>query len=268
MTPPPPPPRGRRRNRNGWVDSERGLAHLLREYGRTPRSGVWREAGQRFRAALATLERLRAERESAAAAVRGQPTAEAELRAAEEAAGRAAGRMSECRVPPHTAEQALLAAQMPLTATEAHRAAHFERRPGRRSQSVHLGASGRDRHRVDQDLAVREDEQRVVQDSARVRFEQARHAVAERSACERARDEAEARVGWLADVVARARSRWDGHVPGEHWLSDDTAREPAAPGRTRRSSVPESNSPGQSPAENCGNAHGTGRASAALGNFR
>ncbi|GAA2661489.1 DEAD/DEAH box helicase [Streptomyces vastus] len=232
--PPPPPPRGRRRrNRNGWVDSERGLAQLLREYGRTPRSGLWREAGQRFRTVLATVERLRAERESAAAALRGLPAAEAELRAAEEASGRAAGRLSQCRAAVRGAEQALDDAQAPLAETEARRAAHFERRPGLVVSLFTWGRAARDWHRVDQDLAAREEEQRVVRDSARVRLEQARqavaHAVAERSACERARDEAEARVARLADSVVRARSRWDGHVPREHWLSDDTAREPAAP---------------------------------------
>ncbi|KUL24765.1 DEAD/DEAH box helicase [Streptomyces regalis] len=232
--PPPPPPRGRRRrNRNGWVDSERGLAQLLREYGKTPHSGAWREARQRFRTALATVERLGVERESAAAALRNLPAAEAELRTAEEAADRAADRVSACRAAVSGAEQDLTDAETPLAEAEARRAAHFERQPGLVVSLFTLGRAARDWHGIDQDLATREEEQRAVRNSARARLDEARqavaHAVAERNACEQARDEAAARRMRLRDSVARAHSRWDGHVPREHWLSDDTTRELSAP---------------------------------------
>lgn len=230
----PPPPRGHRgRGRDAWVDSERGVAHLLRGYLKTPHSGVWREAKERFHGALADVERLRAEREAAAVALSDLPAAQARLLAAEQAADRATAQVRECRAVISGAEQALEWAETLLAEAEARRTAHFAHRPGLVVSLFTLGRAARDWHRTDQDLAAQEEEQRAVRDSGRGRLEEARRAVArtvaDLDARERARDEAEARVDRLQESIAQAHSHWAGHVPQEAWLRDDTSRELAAP---------------------------------------
>ncbi|MFJ4791084.1 DEAD/DEAH box helicase [Streptomyces sp. NPDC088794] len=230
----PPPPRGhRRRGRDAWVDSEHGVAHLLRGYLKTPHSGVWRAAKERFHTALADVERLRTERQAAATALHELPTARTGLRTAEEVAEQAAARLGECDAAVLEADQALRHAQMLLAEAEGRHAAHFERRPGLIVTLSTWGRAARAWHRTERDLAAQEEEQRVVRDGVRARLDEAGRAaaiaVAEGVACELAVDEAVARVDRLAEEVARARSRWGAHVPHEDWLRDDTIRELAAP---------------------------------------
>ncbi|GHE63131.1 hypothetical protein [Streptomyces capitiformicae] len=170
----PPPPRGHRgRGRDAWIDSERGVAHLLRGSLKTPHSGVWREAKERFRSALADIERLRNEREAAAVALRDLPAAQASLLAAEQAADRAVARLRECRAVVPGAEQALNRAETLRAEAEARRAAHFSRRPGLMVSLFTLGRAAGDWHRADQELAGEEAEQRAVRAGARGRLEAA-----------------------------------------------------------------------------------------------
>ncbi|MEU9207786.1 AAA domain-containing protein [Streptomyces sp. NPDC048415] len=230
---PPPPHRQGGRGRDGWIDSERGLAQLLRGYFKTPHSGVWRQARERFQTALANVERLRAEREAAAAALRDLPAAQAGLCTAEQADDRAFAWLRECDGAALNADRALHRAQTLLEQAEARHTAHFERRPGLMVSLSTWGRAARDWHRTEREFAVREDEQRAVRDGTRARLEEAQRdnadAWAEGLACQQARNEAEARVARLEETVAETRSRWGRHVPHEDWLRCDTTRELAAP---------------------------------------
>ncbi|MFI9724631.1 DEAD/DEAH box helicase [Streptomyces sp. NPDC052396] len=229
-----PPASGRlSRRRDAWVDSERGVSQLLREWMSTPQSGVWRQAKERFQAALAEVERLQADRAAAAAALEQLPLLHSALARAQQAIEGAAEREAYCQQALPVADSALVRAQRLLGQAQEEREGHFARRPGFVVSLSTLGRAGRDWHHRDQELAARVQEAEgacvAAQAACEAAHQAASRAVAEHLACLRARQAAAAELAAQQDVVDRARAVWGPHVPVQEWLSDDTARELAAP---------------------------------------
>ncbi|MGW1074862.1 DEAD/DEAH box helicase [Streptomyces sp. NPDC002537] len=230
---PQPPRRPARQGRNAWVDSERGLAHTLREWMKAPQGGVWRQAKERFQAAHGEVERLRAERADAAAASEGLPAARSRLHAAHRSVTEAAARLEGLRHALPDAEGALERAEARLHGAREEHEAHLARRPGFVVSLSTLGRAAREWHRTEQELAARVGEAREGRDTAHTALDGARRKVAqaahEHTARERARDDEAARLAALEAVVAQARAAWGDHVPQDGWLTDDARRELAAP---------------------------------------
>ncbi|MEW2417538.1 DEAD/DEAH box helicase [Streptomyces sp. NPDC046866] len=237
---PPPPPvpaqqagGSRRRPRNAWIDSGAGLAHLLRQWRDTPQSGVWREAKQRFVAALAEAERLRDERALAAEAYAGRGAAYESLRRTELAVAQDAAELARVRelLPP--AEASLARAEQALAEAERTHQAHLARRPGFTVSLFTLGRAARDWHADEADAAGLVAAARAARDTAQAGRDGVRGAVGAAAARLRDRQEAQraahAHAERTEQALAAARSRWEGFVPEDSWLTDDSARELAAP---------------------------------------
>ncbi|MFJ4781310.1 DEAD/DEAH box helicase [Streptomyces sp. NPDC088762] len=237
-TPPPPrvPPQsdGRgHRTRDAWIDSGSGLAHLLRQWRDTPQSGVWREARQRFEAALAAVERLRAERTPAAEAYTALPHAYEALRSGRDRAQRDAAELERVQETLAPAEAALEAAQRALEQAEHGHQAHLARRPGFTVSLFTLGRAARAWHAEEAEAAGLVTEARRARDTAQAGRDGVRGTVG--AAADRLRRSREALERALAAAerseqsVAAARARWEEFVPQDAWLTDDQARELAAP---------------------------------------
>ncbi|MFJ1869777.1 DEAD/DEAH box helicase [Streptomyces sp. NPDC088097] len=229
----PPQQDGRRARPHAWIDSGAGLAHLLREWRDTPQSGVWREAKQRFEAALAEAERLVAERSVVAEAYTALPhhhQAAQRARSREERQGAELERVGE-DLPP--AEAALDRAQEDLSRAEQAHQAHLARRPGFTISLFTLGRAARAWHAEEAGAAADVVRARGARDAAQAVRDVARAAVgaaADRLArCRRALEETAAERGRAERAVAAARTRWEGFVPDDSWLTDERARELAAP---------------------------------------
>ncbi|WP_251056306.1 DEAD/DEAH box helicase [Streptomyces sp. ISL-94] len=237
-TPPPPPvpPQADRRGRrspNAWIDSGSGLAHLLRQWRDTPQSGVWREAKQRFEAALAEAERLRGERTAAAEAYASLPESYEALRRAELAVEREAADLARLRETLPPAEAALDRAQQALAQAEHTHQTHLARRPGFTVSLFTLGRAARTWHAQEGDAAGLVAVARRARDEAQAGRDGVRGAVGAAAArlSERrsARDTARAAAERAERTVSAARGRWEEFVPQDSWPADDQARELAAP---------------------------------------
>ncbi|MDX3536493.1 AAA domain-containing protein [Streptomyces sp. MB09-01] len=234
--PPPVPPQadgGRRRTRNAWIDSGSGLSHLLRQWRDTPQTGVWREAKQRFEAALAEAERLRDERAGAAGAYSDRTAAYEALLRAQLAVVQHTARLARVREALPPAETALARAQQDLAEAERAHQAHLARRPGFTVSLFTLGRAARDWHAHETGAAGLVAAARGVRDAARAHVEGVRATVGAVAAGLRAQEEAQgtarARAEGAEKTLAAARGRWEGCVPEDSWLTDDSARELAAP---------------------------------------
>ncbi|WP_413115325.1 DEAD/DEAH box helicase [Streptomyces sp. CY1] len=229
-----PPASGRLpRRRDAWIDSEQGLSQLLREWIATPQSGVWRQAKERLQTALTQVEQLQAERAAAAAALKQLPQIEARLVQAHQAIEEAAEREASCQQALPAAERALERAQELLRQAQQDRDGHFARRPGLVVSLSTLGRAGRDWHHQDQELAALMEEAQGVRAGAQAERDAA-HAACDRAraahlACRQAQQAAAAELAARQDVADQARAAWGPHVSTQQWLSDDTARELAAP---------------------------------------
>lgn len=230
----PPPPSGRPpRNRDAWVDSERGIAHLLRAWGQQPHSGVWREAKEHFRKALNEVERLQTERAAAEAALAALPAAEGEVREARQAVAASEKRLQHAHAQAAGAATALRNAEASLLSAQQMHDAHARRRPGFIVSVSTLGRAARDWHRRDQDLVGYVDAARGVRDTAATTLvgiqEDTTRAEHDLAACRHRQTAAEARLADLEGIATRACADWGAHVPQNSWLRDDTVRELAAP---------------------------------------
>ncbi|MGW6021204.1 DEAD/DEAH box helicase [Streptomyces sp. NPDC055099] len=230
----PPPPKGRRpRSRDAWIDSEQGVAHLLREWSRQPHSGVWREAKERFRQAYARVEQLQAERTAAAAALGRVPSAGAALRAAEQAVADSDTRVHQARAQVASETAVLQHAEAALHEAQQVLDAHARRRPGFVVSISTLGRAAREWHQRDQELAGHVDTARSVRDAAAASLFGAQQAATQAEhtlgVCRQQQASAAAQLQALQETVAQAHADWGGHVPQEAWLHDDTTRELAAP---------------------------------------
>ncbi|MFI8105459.1 DEAD/DEAH box helicase [Streptomyces sp. NPDC086023] len=234
--PPPVPPQAGgsdRRSRDTWIDSGSGLSHLLRQWRDTPQTGVWREAKQRFEAALAEVERLRDERAAAAEAYAALPTAHETLGRARRAAEQGAAELDRVReaVPP--AEAALARAAQDLAAAERTHQQHLARRPGFTVSLFTLGRAARTWHEEEAEAAGLVSAARQEHAATRARLDGARGAVGAAAARlhehQRAQHAARARAEAAEQALAAAAARWEGFVPDESWLADDSARELSAP---------------------------------------
>ncbi|MBW5482622.1 DEAD/DEAH box helicase [Streptomyces bambusae] len=231
--PPVPPQADGRRSRDAWLDSGSGLSHLLREWRDTSQSGVWREAKQRFTAALAEVERLRAERAGAAEAYAGRAAAYGALGEARLGVEQGAAELARLRgtIPP--AEAALSHAQRALSEAERTHQAHLARRPGFTVSLFTLGRAARDWHAQEADVAGLVDDARRARDAAQAGRDGVHGAVAAAAAQLRARQEtqdaAHARADGIEQTLAEAGKRWEGFVPDGAWLTDASARERSAP---------------------------------------
>ncbi|MFE4216244.1 AAA domain-containing protein [Streptomyces sp. NPDC056844] len=230
----PPPPSGRRpRRRDAWLDSEEGLSQLLRQWMNTPQSGVWRQAKERFQAALGEVEKRQADRAAAAAALKQLPLPATRLTRVQQAIEEAAGRESHCQQALPAADRAMERAQGLLGQAQEARDGHFTRRPGFVVSLSTLGRAGREWHHRDQELAARVEEARRARDAAQAGCDAAHaavdRAVTEHLACRQTREAAAAELAARQDTVDRARAAWGLHVPMQTWLADDAARELAAP---------------------------------------
>ncbi|MDQ1019865.1 DEAD/DEAH box helicase [Streptomyces afghaniensis] len=230
----PPPPNGRRpRNRDAWIDSERGIAHLLREWSRQPHSGVWREAKERFRQAHARVEQLQTERVSAAAALGQVSSAAVALRTAGQAAADSDTRLHQARAQVADEAAALQRAEAALHEAQQVLDAHTRRRPGFVVSISTLGRAARDWHQRDQELAGRVDTARSVRDAAAASLFGAQRAATQAEhtldVCRQQQAAAATHLQVLEEAVAQAHADWGDHVPQEAWLHDDTTRELAAP---------------------------------------
>ncbi|MEU7152255.1 DEAD/DEAH box helicase [Streptomyces sp. NPDC045456] len=230
---PPPAPGRSPRRRDAWIDSERGLSQLFREWMSTPQSGVWRQAKERFQASLSEVERLRTDRAAAAGALARLPELRSRAAQAQQAIEEAA-EQEECRrqaLP--AADSALARAQARLRQAEEDRDRHFARRPGFLVSLSTLGRAGRDWHQRDQELTAHVEEAQAAGVAAQTACDGAREAVAraaaEHVARRQAGEAADAEPAAQQDVVDRARAAWGPHVPEQAWLSDDATRELAAP---------------------------------------
>ncbi|MGR4880577.1 DEAD/DEAH box helicase [Streptomyces sp. LARHCF249] len=234
--PPPVPPQagGRgRRARNAWIDSGSGLSQLLREWRDTPQTGVWREGKQRFEAALAEVERLRAERADAAEAYDALPATYEALREAQLAAQRDTAQLARVRETLPPAEAALARTEQALAQAEHAHQAHLARRPGFTVSLFTLGRAARTWHAEEAGAADLVAGARRARDAAQAQRDGVRGAVGAAAARLRAREQtqqaARARAARAEETVTEARKRWEKHVPQESWLTDDSARELAAP---------------------------------------
>ncbi|WP_404962454.1 DEAD/DEAH box helicase [Streptomyces sp. 147326] len=234
--PPPVPPQadgGRRRTRNAWLDSGSGLSHLLRQWRDTPQTGVWREAKLRFEAALAEVGRLRDERAGAAAAYTDQTAAYEALLRAQLAVVQHTAQLARVREALPPAEAALARAQQDLAEAERVHQAHLARRPGFTVSLFTLGRAARGWHADEADAAGLVAAARGVRDTAQAHVDGVRATVGAVSAGLRAQEEAQdtarARAERTERTLAAARGRWEGFVPEDSWLTDDSARELAAP---------------------------------------
>ncbi|WP_405827557.1 AAA domain-containing protein [Streptomyces sp. NBC_00105] len=236
---PPPPPvpsqadGGRRRPRNAWIDSGSGLSHLLRQWRDTPQTGVWREAKLRFETALAEVERLRDERADAAAAYADQTGAYEALLRAQLAAVQHTAQLARVREALPPAEAALARAQQELAEAERTHQAHLARRPGFTVSLFTLGRAARDWHADEAGAAGLAAAARGARDAAQAHADGVRATVgavaAGLRALEEAQESARARVERTEVALAAARGRWEGFVPEDSWLTQDAARELAAP---------------------------------------
>ncbi|MEV0115300.1 AAA domain-containing protein [Streptomyces sp. NPDC050844] len=230
----PPPPNGRRpRNRDAWVDSEQGVAHLLREWSRQPHSGVWRDAKERFRQAQARVEQLQAERMAAAVALGQLSSAGAALRAAEQSVADSSTRVHQARAQVASETVVLQHAEAALREAQQVLDAHARRRPGFVVSISTLGRAAREWHQRDQELAGHVDTARSVRDAAAASLFGAQQTAAQSEhaldVCRQQQASAAAHVQALEETVAQARADWGDHIPQEAWLHDDTTRELAAP---------------------------------------
>ncbi|MEV8534655.1 DEAD/DEAH box helicase [Streptomyces sp. NPDC051211] len=235
---PPPPPvpaqsSAGRRTRNVWIDSGSGLAHLLRQWRDTPQTGVWRESKQRFEAALTEVERLRRERAEAAEAYADRQGAyenQLRTRRAVEQGTAELVRVREAEVP---AEAALARAEQELAEVEQRHEAHLARRPGFTVSLFTLGRAARTWHAEEAEAAGLVAAARRARDTAFARLNDVRATVGAAAAALRRVQEtqqaAEARADRTDRTLTAARARWEGFVPEESWLTDDTARELSAP---------------------------------------
>ncbi|MFJ3876226.1 DEAD/DEAH box helicase [Streptomyces sp. NPDC090077] len=231
--PPPVPQQGRRGARDPWIDSGSGLSHLLRQWRDTPQAGVWTEARKRFGAALAEVDRLRGERAEAAEAYAGLDAAHEELRAARAAVDRDTAELARVREQLPPAEAALAGVRRSLERAEEGHRAHLARRPGLSVSLFTLGRAARAWHADEAEAAGAVAAARQVHDAEQDRLDGVRAAVAAAAArLDGSRDAAEAafgRAGRMAEALGAARTRWEGFVPEESWLSDDSLRERSAP---------------------------------------
>ncbi|GHE11433.1 DEAD/DEAH box helicase [Streptomyces alanosinicus] len=230
----PPPPNGRPpRSRDAWVDSEQGIAHLLREWTRQPHSGIWREAKERFSQALARVERLQTERAAAAAALERLSAAGADVQAAKQAITDGEIHVQHAQGQAMGAAAALQSAEAELQRAQQALDAHARRRPGFVVSLSTLGRAGRDWHRRDQDLAGHADTTQGVRDAAATALFSAEQAVAQAehdlASCRHRHAAAQAHLEEMEQTVEQAHEDWGDHVPQEAWIHDDTARELAAP---------------------------------------
>ncbi|MEY9956621.1 AAA domain-containing protein [Streptacidiphilus sp. MAP5-52] len=229
---PPPPPSGSRR-RDGWIDTGRGLSHLLAGWSQTSQSGVWRTAKNAFAQALARIEELQGERDAAAVALGGLSSAHLELQAALDREQAAEAEV----VNRHYAQGSAVAghrdAATAAESAERRRTEHHARRPGFTVALFTLGRAARDWHRQDQLLAAQEqaaaarakEAARAVEAAAaEVRAAQA-SAAAAASSVQAAREE----VALLEQTAAEAVERWGDHVPDGTWWADERVRELSAP---------------------------------------
>ncbi|MFI8503545.1 DEAD/DEAH box helicase [Streptomyces sp. NPDC085524] len=224
---------GTRQTRNAWIDSGRGLAHLLREWRDTPQSGVWRDAKQRFEAALAEAERLSAERAAAAEAFTVLPLAHEAVRQGRAREEREAAELARVRETLPPAEGALEQALHALAQAEHAHQAHLVRRPGFTVSLFTLGRAARSWHAEEAEAAGLVAVARRARDAAQAQRDGVRSAVgaaADRlSKRRKALEAAVAAAEEAGRTVAEARGRWEEFVPQESWLTDDQARELAAP---------------------------------------
>ncbi|RPF43594.1 AAA domain-containing protein [Streptomyces sp. Ag109_G2-6] len=231
--PPPVPPQRRPRPRNAWIDSGSGLSHLMRQWRDTPQSGVWREAKQRFQAALAEAERLRDERATAADAYAGRAAAYEALRGARLAAEREAAALARVREDLPGAEAALARAQQQLADAEQAHQGHLARRPGFSVSLFTMGRAARAWHADEAGAAGLVADARKAREAAQAHVDSVRTAVGAAAAVLRARQDAQraalAHAERTDQALAAARTRWEGFVPEDSWLTDDAARELAAP---------------------------------------
>ncbi|CAM5720015.1 hypothetical protein SALBM311S_12176 [Streptomyces alboniger] len=230
----PPPPNGRPpRNRDAWIDSEKGIAHLLREWSRQPHSGVWREAKERFHQAHARVEQLQTQRVTAAAALGEVSSAAAALRAAEQAAANSDTRLRQAQAQAAGETAALQRAEAALYEAQQVLDAHARRRPGFVVSISTLGRAARDWHQRDQELAGHVDTARGVRDAAAASLFGAQQAATQAEhtldICRQQQAAAAAHLQALAETVAQAHADWGDHVPQEAWLHDDATRELTAP---------------------------------------
>ncbi|MFD8292439.1 DEAD/DEAH box helicase [Streptomyces lavendulae] len=224
---------GRRTRPHAWIDSGAGLAHLLREWRDTPQTGVWREAKQRFEAALAEAERLSAERAAVAEAYTVLPHHDETVRRARSREERQAAKLARTREEVLPAEASLALAEQGLSRAEQAHQAHLARRPGFTVSLFTLGRAARTWHAEEAGAAAVVAEARGARDAAQAVRDSTRGAVgaaADRLAkCRKALEEAVAGRERDGQAVAAARVRWEGFVPEDSWLTDDRARELAAP---------------------------------------
>ncbi|MFD8081947.1 DEAD/DEAH box helicase [Kitasatospora sp. NPDC059722] len=227
------PSAGRTARRDGWIDTGRGLQHLLAEYAASPQSGVWRAAVDRFRSALATVERLGAERAEAAEALSGLPAARAAAEAAARAVRTTAEDLRHRQEDLAGAARAAAEAQRRLEDCERERQAHFERRPGFTVSLFTAGRAARDWHAGDAPLAEREQAARLAADGARDAEQRAGSAahLAETALHHHRVEHADAveRAERLESTLATARARWGDRVPSPELLAESERRELSSP---------------------------------------
>ncbi|MCX5199269.1 ATP-binding protein [Streptomyces sp. NBC_00249] len=228
------PPQSRRGGRpNAWIDSGNGLSHLLRQWRDTPQTGVWSEGRKRFGAALAEVERLRAERSEAAAAFTDRAAAYEALRRAQDAVGQDTAAVARAREALAPAEAALGGVQQSLADAEHTHQAHLARRPGFTVSLFTLGRAARDWHAQEAEAAGAVATARQAREAAQAHLDGVRAAVGAAEARLRAGQQAAEAAGARAEraerAIAAARARWEGFVPEESWLTDDSLRERSAP---------------------------------------
>ncbi|MFE3559410.1 DEAD/DEAH box helicase [Streptomyces sp. NPDC059193] len=221
------------RTRNAWIDSGNGLAHLLRQWRDTPQTGVWREARQRFEAALAEVERLRAERTPVAEAHIALPHAYEAQRSRRARVERDAAELERVRQTLVPVEAALDSAQRALDQAEHGHQAHLARRPGFTVSLFTLGRAARDWHAEEVRAAELVAGARPARETAQAQRDGVRATVgAAADRLRRSRESLERALATIEDgerMLAAARARWEGFVPQDSWLTDDRARELAAP---------------------------------------